>query len=66
MFVIKLMFHSVLLFRLKKAGDVESARGVMQLLESRIPLSFRFLSHSDDDVSSTVMEFTREYVQVRF
>ena len=36
----------------------------MQLLESKIPLSFRFLSHSDDDVSATVMDFVKEYVQV--
>ena len=36
----------------------------MQLLESKIPLCFRFLSHSDDDVSAAVMDFTREYVQV--
>ena len=50
--------------RLKKAGDNDSACAVMQLLESKIPLSFRFLSHSDDDVSATVMDFVKEYVQV--
>lgn len=36
----------------------------MQLLESKIPLCFRFLGHSDDDVSASVMDFAREYVQV--
>lgn len=50
--------------RLKKAGDNDSAAAVMQLLESKIPLCFRFLSHTDDDVSATVMDFAREYVQV--
>ena len=50
--------------RLKKAGDNDSASAVMQLLESKIPLCFRFLSHSDDDVSATVMDFAREYIQV--
>lgn len=50
--------------RLKKAGDNDSAYAVMQLLESKIPLTLRFLSHSDDDVSATVMDFVKEYVQV--
>jgi len=50
--------------RLKKAGDCDSARGVLQLLEAKIPLCFRFLSHEDDDVSSAVMDFAKEYVQL--
>lgn len=51
-------------YRLKKAGDNDCACAVMQLLESKIPLTFRFLSHSDDDVSATVMDFVKEYIQV--
>ena len=49
---------------MKKAGDNDSASAVMQLLESKVPLCFRFLSHVDDDVSSSVMDFAREYIQV--
>ena len=52
------------LTRLNKAGDSDSARAVMQLLEAKIPLCFRFLAHADDDVSAAVMDFAREYVQV--
>ena len=50
--------------RLKKAGDADSACAVLQLLEAKIPLCFRFLSHSDDDVSAAVMDFAREYIQL--
>lgn len=50
--------------KLKKAGDNDCACAVMQLLESKIPLTFRFLSHSDDDVSATVMDFVKEYIQL--
>ena len=51
-------------FRMKKAGDSDSARAVMQLLEAKIPLCYVFLNHSDDDVSAAVIDFAKEYVQV--
>ena len=49
---------------MKKAGDSDSARAVMQLLEAKIPLCYVFLNHSDDDVSAAVIDFAKEYVQV--
>jgi len=59
-----LNYNSIPDYRLKKAGDGDTAHAVMQLLDSKIPLCFRFLSHSDDDVSAAVMELAREYIIV--
>ena len=50
--------------RLKKAGDAESACSVLRLLEDKMTLCLRFLSHADDDVSAAVLEMAREYVQL--
>ena len=63
-FIAIILLCQLYCLRLKKAGDCDSAREVLQLLEAKISLCFRFLSHEDDDVSSAVMDFAKEYVQV--
>ncbi|KAJ8301279.1 hypothetical protein KUTeg_020266 [Tegillarca granosa] len=50
--------------KLVKISDKENTTAVLQAIESKIPLMFRYLGDEDDDVSGAVTPFAQEYIAV--
>jgi len=53
--------------KLTKSNDYkgEICQAVYHAIETKIPLVLKFLGHDYDDVSSSVLEFLRDYLHVR-
>ncbi|XP_067120441.1 exportin-T-like isoform X2 [Centruroides vittatus] len=46
-----------------KLGDMQTTEVIKKAIENKIPLMLKFLNHEDEDVSQSVCEFAREYLQ---
>ncbi|XP_064605610.1 exportin-T-like isoform X2 [Liolophura sinensis] len=50
--------------KLVKAGDLPNANFTLQAIENKVPLLLTFLGDEDDDVSSAVISFAQDYINV--
>ncbi|GAB6029893.1 hypothetical protein CHUAL_005594 [Chamberlinius hualienensis] len=50
--------------RLVKVGDNDALLLAVQAVESKFPLILKYLDHEDDDVSGSVIECVKDYVQL--
>ncbi|XP_075712993.1 exportin-T isoform X1 [Rhinoderma darwinii] len=50
--------------KLVKSGDMKSAQDTLQSIESKVPLMLQLLIHEDDDISSNIIGFCYEYLNI--
>ncbi|XP_069485879.1 exportin-T isoform X2 [Ambystoma mexicanum] len=50
--------------KLVKSGDLKSAQETLQSIETKVPLMLRLLVHEDDDISTNIVGFCYDYLQI--
>lgn len=50
--------------KLLKGGQVKEAQETLQAVEAKVPLLLQLLVHEDDDISSNIVAFCYDYLQV--
>lgn len=50
--------------KLVKCGNVKEAGDTLRALEDKVPLLLQLLVHEDDDISSNIVGFCYDYLQV--